>query len=87
MLPREKIKDMCLQDAISYILRSHLMENSGVFFLDFLIEKTLDQRRNRAPREHATDECKPCTNSKQSSAFPHRKLPQSYARIPKEKNS
>ena len=40
MLPREKIKDMCLQDAISYILRSHLMENSGVFFSDFLIEKT-----------------------------------------------
>ena len=83
MLPREKIKDMCLQDAISYILRSHLMENSGVFFLDFLIEKTLDQRRNRAPREHATNECNPCTKMRQC---PHPKLPQSYARMPKGKN-
>ena len=38
--------------------------------------------RHRMPKMNA----KPCTKSRQSISFPHPKLPQSYARIPKGKN-
>ena len=40
MLPQGKKLDICFQGAISCILRSLAMENSEVFFLDILIEKT-----------------------------------------------
>ena len=47
------------------------MKYSVVFYLDFLIEQTYDQQKNGAPREHFPNaECKPCTKSSQSIAFP-----------------
>ena len=63
------------------------MKYSVVFYLDFLIEQTYDQQKNGAPREHVPNaECKPCTKSSQSIAFPHPKLTQSYARVSKGKS-
>ena len=74
MLPREKNQDIYL-----HFLHFEITVN-GVFFLDFL------RSTKKSSATACNNECKPCTKSRQSILFPHPKLPQSYARIPKWKN-
>ena len=50
MLSWEKFKDMCLEDAISCILRSQSIENSGVFNRQWRLTPVGPYHINALPR-------------------------------------
>ena len=62
-------------------------DNTELGHLTFLFCRRRQRNVQRfTTHVHQEPWCKACTKSSQSSAFPHPKLPQSYARIPKGRN-